>query len=214
MSTKKDKLKGLEDRSLSLAEAVNAGDARSAKAELKKWILTRQDESLEALPYLYADGVRQILSGVSGAAKQQKCEQLLFQDASSVRLYLDLLIDELCAANRKARHDGSVEAAILSYVDENIFDPELSLSMVAEYFNQQKSFVSTLYKREKGMNYVDYVNRVRIAHAAKLLRQAKEESSLDEVSLAAGYISQSTFRRNFIKYMGCKPGKYRRHGSG
>ena len=214
MSTKKEKRIGLEDQTPTLAEAVSTGDARSAKAVLKKWVQTKQDESLEALPYLYADGVREILSGVHSGAKQQIPEQLLFQDASSVRLYLELLIDELCARTRRAQHDGRVESAILSYVDENIFDPELSLSMVAEYFDQQKSFVSALYKREKGMNYVDYVNRVRIVHAAKLLRQTDEEASLDSISLAAGYISLSTFRRNFIKYMGCTPSKYRRLGSG
>ena len=59
------------------------------------------------------------------------------------------------------------------------------------------------------MKYVDYVNGIRTMRAAELLRTEEPGNSLDAIRLAVGYVSQSTFRRNFVKYMGCTPTQYR-----
>lgn len=209
MNTNKNRNKATVSHEKTLEEAIRSGDTRTAKAILRKTVHAKQDASASELAYLYADCVGRMLSGTASAG-EGKPERLLFPDAASVCLYLELLVDELCSSEEGNESDGSTESEIFSYVDRNIFLPELSLSMVAERFERQKSFVSALYKREKGINYVDYVNRIRIKRAAELLQKPEEAMSLEVICNAVGYISQSTFRRNFVKYMGCMPGHFRK----
>lgn len=193
----------------SLAAAIQACDARSAKQEVARLLSAKELPAVE-LPYLYAACVRDLLVGAEYEQGDKLPGRLVFSDPSDVVVHLELLIDELCAGRRNAAIETTLEDEIFSFVDAHIYLPELSLSMVAEQFHQQKSTLSALFKREKKMNYVDYINRTRVIRATQLLRNAESDASLESIGFAVGYISQSTFRRNFAKYTSCTPSQYRR----
>lgn len=194
---------GTNGKGGALSAAIRAGDATAAKAELRSRVKQHSHASAAELACFYADGVKELLSG------GQQAHRLLFPDAKTVGFYLELLTDELCAQAKSAARGEDDETAILAFVDEHIFAPELSLSFVAERFARGASFVSALFRQKKGMKYVDYVNGIRTMRAAELLRTEEPGNSLDAIRLAVGYVSQSTFRRNFVKYMGCTPTQYR-----
>ena len=69
-----------------------------------------------------------------------------------------------------------------------------------------------LFKEQRGTNYNNYVNQTRILRAVQLM----DEKGLDSSAVypMVGYVSLSTFRRNFQKYAGSTPGgKAPEHGS-
>ncbi len=94
-----------------------------------------------------------------------------------------------------------------AYVDQNLTNPALSLSMVAEAFHLQPSNMSKLFKNQYQMRFIDYVSNRRIELAKKLLM----ENKLDVAAIArsVGYDSDVTFRRVFKKITGISPTQYR-----
>ena len=100
------------------------------------------------------------------------------------------------------------EEKILEYIDENLFHSFLSLEYVAQHFGKSSAYISSLFKKSRGMHYVDYVNRCRVAKAEDILRE--ERARICDVCTAVGYVSLTTFRRNFVKYTGKLPAEYSR----
>ena len=90
------------------------------------------------------------------------------------------------------------EYVVFKFIDENLFNPALSLDWIAEQTGNSVSYISKLFKKRKSENYSDYVNRKRIAKAVELM--VNENRKANEVYLMVGYISISTFRRNYQKY--------------
>ena len=74
---------------------------------------------------------------------------------------------------------------------------------MAQRFGKSSAYISSTFKRLRGMNYVDYINRRRIERAEALL--AGGGMSVGDVCEAVGYASATTFRRNFAKYTGKSP---------
>ncbi len=103
--------------------------------------------------------------------------------------------------NARRKHE-SVEN-LVSYIDERLYDPQLSLAMTAEAFHLAPSYLSRYFKEQMGVGYLDYVNRKRIDAAKQLIRENR--LSIKEVAAATGFVSDATFRRLFKKYEGHAP---------
>lgn len=52
-----------------------------------------------------------------------------------------------------------------------------------------------------GVSALDYINKVRIMNAAELIQ--KTDDPLHEIISKTGFISESTFNRNFKNIRGC-----------
>ncbi len=107
----------------------------------------------------------------------------------------------------QSRRQEQEELALLAFLDEHLFDVDLSLTLLSNRFALSESVVSRRIKGLTGQNFLDYVNQKRIEQAAMLLRQT--ETSVNDLAAAVGYASDITFRRLFKKYMGVTPSEYR-----
>lgn len=96
--------------------------------------------------------------------------------------------------------------AIEKIVSENISNPDFSISSIYASFNISLAYMSHLFKKETGENFSDYLWKARYARACELLSERK--LSVDEVSLAVGYIHSSSFRRKFKQETGLSPTEY------
>jgi len=56
----------------------------------------------------------------------------------------------------------------VDYIQQNYKD-KLTLQMVASHVYMNAQYFSRIFKRELGVTYTDYVNKLKIAHACKLL---------------------------------------------
>src|SRR5437867_2751397 len=88
---------------------------------------------------------------------------------------------------------------------------ELSLSKVAKAANISPNYLSEKFKQVTGMNFVDYVTRIRFEKACRLLRDV--DLRISEIAFAVGFQSLSQFNRIFKKLAGESPTQFRRQNA-
>src|SRR6266568_2337552 len=86
-------------------------------------------------------------------------------------------------------------------------DDELSLTKVAKFSNISANHLSEKFKEVAGINFVDYVARIRIGKACDLLRNSNLRIS--EIAFAVGFQSLSQFNRVFKKLTRKSPTQFR-----
>ena len=109
--------------------------------------------------------------------------------------------------DRKARRHHNLALQAKNYIDAHFADPDLSLSRVSEYLNLQPSALSQLFKEELGEKFIDYVLKVRLQHARKLL--VETDDSIQSIAEQIGYQNVISFYRAFKKIQDIPPGEYR-----
>jgi AraC-like DNA-binding protein/ligand-binding sensor protein len=87
------------------------------------------------------------------------------------------------------------------------FRRELSLGAVARQVNMSAGYFSQLFKRVTGLNFVDYVARLRVEKAKNLL--LNPNFRVREVASEVGFQSLSQFNRAFHRIVGMSPRTYR-----
>jgi len=107
----------------------------------------------------------------------------------------------------KQKVNENLTKAIVAFIDERCFQPELSLTLVAEQFSYSSVYISRLIKDYVGCNFVDYVNRKRVERAKQLLGDTK--LLVKDIASTVGFENDISFRRIFKKYEMITPGEYR-----
>lgn len=92
------------------------------------------------------------------------------------------------------------------YINNNYTNPNLSLKSLTEIFNIPISSLSKFFKEAKGINFYDYVCRLRMEKAKELLKDA--ENDIGKVANMVGYENEYSFRRAFMRCEGIRPGDY------
>ena len=101
----------------------------------------------------------------------------------------------------------SVEAAMIrSYLDAN-FSSLLSLDGLSAQFQLNKFTLMRLFKREYGVNVMQYYKEKRLAHAKKLLLESNR--SIAEIAECLHFTDIYTFSRFFKNCTGSSPTAYR-----
>ncbi|MGG4146739.1 response regulator [Paenibacillus algorifonticola] len=84
---------------------------------------------------------------------------------------------------------------------------ELSLEKVADYLQLSPAYLSNLFKKETGQNFIDYVTEVKIGRAKFLLKTT--DLKIAEIAREVGYGDEYYFSKVFKKNVGESPLKYR-----
>lgn len=98
---------------------------------------------------------------------------------------------------------------ICEFIKDNFTDKQISLAMVAEKFNLSETYLSRLFKAQMGVNYSEYLERLRIQRACELLDQ---DQSVETVADETGYNSVTVFRAAFKRICGMNPSVYKTGG--
>ena len=96
---------------------------------------------------------------------------------------------------------------ILDYVQKN-YRRDLSLEEVAEYVNLSSGYLSNYFKEKVGMNFVDYLTKLRIEKAKELLMHTNEK--IYKIAEDVGYQNSQYFVTIFRKKTGVTPAEYRK----
>ena len=94
---------------------------------------------------------------------------------------------------------------LLEYVEEN-YTKKLNLKTLSEQFFLNVSYCSELFKKVTGMNFSDYLTRLRMEKAAKLLSTGKYK--VREVAEMTGYSDAFYFSKVLKKYFGVTPARF------
>jgi two-component system response regulator YesN len=92
------------------------------------------------------------------------------------------------------------------YVAEN-YKKNISLSVISEIINLSSVYFSMLFKKEVGVNFLDYLNQYRIEQSKALLKDVT--NNINEVADKVGFSDARYFTRVFKKYLGITPAEYR-----
>ena len=118
--------------------------------------------------------------------------------------------------NQKA-HEGSdcsmdkkmftrINALILK--DDNYLTPKLSRDFILKRTNVPKNKFAPLFRKYLGIKFTDYVNGMRLDHAAKQLRE-HPEYTVETIAQECGIPKLQTFYRLFSLKYGMPPAEYR-----
>lgn len=127
---------------------------------------------------------------------------LLYKSQIEVRQ----LISELLRKIQSRKSKNPVISFVLEHIEQNYYQ-ELSREKLAEKAFVSPSYLSTLFHQEMGMNFSDYLNRVRIRNACKKL--ADSSCKIYEIALNVGFHDEKYFSQVFKKIEGLSPVEYR-----
>lgn len=96
---------------------------------------------------------------------------------------------------------------ILAYTKAHYMN-DLSLDHLADLMELHPSYISSLFKKETGDTFVNYLNALRIHEARKLLHTHRH-LSVNEIGRRVGIENKHYFNKVFKKYTGTTPGAYR-----
>lgn len=93
--------------------------------------------------------------------------------------------------------------AIVNYVDHHYRESDISLGRLADIFSYTEKYLSSLFKKNMKIGFVNYLNNLRIQYACELIKQG--EMSIAEISVTCGYSDYSYFSKVFKKITGKTP---------
>ncbi len=92
------------------------------------------------------------------------------------------------------------------YIQKNISNAELSVSVLAEHFYLNPIYLNRIFKKEKGSNLSQWIIQERLKLAAHLLENSN--ATAVNVALEVGYPNYPYFSTTFKKYYHCTPTQY------
>lgn len=109
--------------------------------------------------------------------------------------------------NQSLRNHSPIIRKAVDYINLNLSSP-LGLKDIAELFNVNPSYLSTLFKKEMGATLTDYVNKQRIDAALKLLNTG--DMQVQDIAYYVGISDVNYFTKLFKKQVGYTPSGYRK----
>lgn len=99
-----------------------------------------------------------------------------------------------------------VDVVIKSVSD--ISDKDISLKTLATKLNMSSSYLGTIFKKQTGFYFNDYLTQERLKYAAELIKTT--DMKMKDIVDLVGFASQTYFNRTFKRYFKVSPLAYRR----
>jgi YesN/AraC family two-component response regulator len=97
----------------------------------------------------------------------------------------------------------------VAYIKGHLAD-NLTVKDTAAALTVNANYLSTLFKQEMGMPFIDFVNQERIKQAAALLKHTNLQ--IQQIASTVGYNNTSYFAKQFLRFYGMSPSHYRKDG--
>jgi two-component system response regulator YesN len=109
----------------------------------------------------------------------------------------------------KASRDDAKRIICLAdkFLNDSFSDPDLTLEKASRVLHLSSSYLSRLYKRETGHNYIEALTAIRLSHAKMLLKSTSLRVSA--VAASSGYRDVKYFCTIFKRDTGFTPGEFR-----
>ncbi|MBC8587423.1 response regulator transcription factor [Paratissierella segnis] len=93
------------------------------------------------------------------------------------------------------------------YIEANYMN-NITLEDVGNHIGFNPSYFSSIFKKETGSSFVEYLSKIRIEKAKVLLKES--DLRVQDICLMVGYSDVKYFSKLFVKYTGLKPKDYRK----
>jgi AraC-like DNA-binding protein len=100
---------------------------------------------------------------------------------------------------------------LIEFMNANFHRP-MRLAEAANLVNMAETAFSRFFKAKTGINFVDFLNDIRLGHASRLLIDTKDP--VTDIAVACGFTNISNFNRTFKREKGLTPKDFRaKHGN-
>ncbi|MBR4060149.1 MAG: helix-turn-helix domain-containing protein [Lachnospiraceae bacterium] len=96
---------------------------------------------------------------------------------------------------------------IQEYLEQNYASEELTITTLADHFHVSIAYMSYLFKKKFGENFIDYLWKLRFEKASDMLLNT--DLPVNTISVLVGYVNPSSFRRKFKQETGMSPSDFR-----
>src|SRR5213596_2050289 len=118
--------------------------------------------------------------------------------------HLSILSNQLVV--RREKEESASMARTRQFIETHQAEP-LSLGRVAQAANISRHYFCKMFKKATGMNFIDYLSRVRVEKSKTLL--LNPNSRISEAAFACGFQSMTNFNRAFKRIVGRSPTQFR-----
>lgn len=204
-----------------LTYCVVSGDAKGLHDELEK-ILRQYIFENSLPPYLQQMLLNELQTVLFRTLSRVRMEEAVYKEYCcalekshavplleqfSITLGLFRELCEYVGKQKQSQGSDTLIASVVSYLDNNYMDSNLSLAGVADHFHMGESTLSSMFKQHMGINFSVYVENIRLEKAKILLRTT--ELSVGEIAQRVGYSSANSFCRAFKRVTGKNASAYR-----
>lgn len=158
-------------------------------------------------------------TGAAGRAVAERVQALGARRGCPAVLELLAILDLLASARNARqlaseayepsldRHAERRLARVYGFLLGHYLEP-LTLAEIARVAAMTPAGFSRYFKRATGRNVSDFLNELRVDHAARLLRETTD--GITRIAGASGFATLSSFNRRFRERLRCAPRDYRR----
>lgn len=149
---------------------------------------------------------------VADAVEEQEQLEKAIDHCYSLELLFQELVQHIGVSLKKLAEDkaqknlGQIREAKI-YIEEN-YMKNITLEDLGSYLGFNPSYFSSLFKKETGSTFLEYLSKVRIEKAKELLKEPGLR--IQDVCLMVGYNDVKYFTKLFIKHTGLKPKEFRK----
>ena len=120
-------------------------------------------------------------------------------------------IRETLRTNRTDTTKSFVSKAI-DYVRENYGNKDLTVESICSYLVISSAYFSTVFKKETGKTFINYLTDIRMEKAVRMLLEENEKTYV--IAEAVGYSDPNYFSYVFKKKFGVSPSRYKMQQNG
>lgn len=95
---------------------------------------------------------------------------------------------------------------LISYID-NHFSEDITLASLAEQVDMNPVYISSLFKKNFGFTFKEYLLKLRIEKATQLLKITS--STVEKIAFECGFHSSNHFCKTFKRLVGMSPLMFR-----
>lgn len=179
-----------------------------------KSVLMRQYIIMDA--YIVMMSFCEKIEGIEGEMQAQseelKNSMKTIQTLEEIKNYIRMLLKKIIGVRDTIsgrRHSDIIEIA-KDQIRKTYMSDEISLNTIAAEVGMSPSYFSSIFSKEMGKTYVEYLTEIRMDRAKELLMCSSMKTS--EIGCEVGYKDPHYFSYIFKKTQNCTPKEFRARG--
>lgn len=196
---------------------LKAGDVESVNQFIDEFatILMERNMQLESVEL----ALLQLVSALYETIIELELQQIIPPSNLFDELKKDTLADTIASIRSLSEHIGvhvrdsvkhkhaEVIFKLKAYIDEHVHE-DLSLNILSEVASLAPAYISTLFGEVMNESFTEYVTRIRLEKAARMLLE-DDKLSVTEIASLVGYRNLQYFHVKFKARFGITPVRYR-----
>lgn len=208
-----------------LRPMLEVWDFRTAMSAIEIFLETNKQQ-IQQYPYAVSDRIKSMAKAIVGLLRelhpQLSYEETILQQSAIltetlnrcsdydtlISTFLRGLSDLFSLLHNRESSEDIRKLKIAKEFMEAHFSEHLQLEDVAAQVYLSPAYFGIFFKRETGVNFGDYLIRLRMDHAKTMLKNMQYQ--IADVAQAVGYKDTRYFSKLFQKHTGVRPSEYRK----